>query len=61
MDEYTQQDITKMINHINSTARESLNGHTPYQLAKILYPKEVLKKLNLTMVPATEIQLPPNY
>ena len=60
MDNYTQQDITKMINHINSTARDSLNGHTPYELAKILMDKEVLKKLNLKMVPASEIQLQPN-
>ena len=59
MDDYTQQDITKMINHINSTARESLNGHTPYELAKILIHKDVLKKLNLKMVPANEIQLQP--
>lgn len=59
MDNYTQQDITKMINHINSTARESLNGHTPYKLATILLHKDVLKKLNLKMVPANEIQLQP--
>ena len=59
MDNYTQQDITKMINNINSTARESLNGHSPYELSKLLIHEDVLKKLNLTMVPANEIQLNP--
>lgn len=60
MDTFTQSDITKMINNINSTARESLNGHSPYELSKLLIHKDVLKKLNLTMVPANEIQLTPS-
>lgn len=59
MDDYTQQDITKMINHINSLARESLNWTTPYDLAKLLIEKEVLKKLNLLKIPAPEIKLIP--
>lgn len=57
MDNYTQSDITKMINHINSLTRPSLNNATPYDLAQILLDKEVLKKLNLKKVPANEIQL----
>lgn len=57
MDNLSQTDITKMINHINSLARESLNWTTPFNLAKLLLGKNVLKKLNLTMVPANEIQL----
>lgn len=59
MDDYTQQDITKMINHINSLARESLNWTTPYDLAKLLIEKEVLKKLNLLKIPPQEIKLIP--
>ena len=27
-----QEDITLMINHINSTARASLNGNTPFKI-----------------------------
>ena len=57
MDNFTQTDITKMINHINSLTRPSLNNATPYDLAQILLDKEVLKKLNLKKVPANEIQL----
>ena len=57
MNEFSQLDINKMINHINSLARESLNWTTPYDLAKLLLGKDVLKKLNLIKVPANEIQL----
>ncbi len=59
MDNFTQADITKMINHINSLARESLNWSTPYDLAKLLLGKEVLKKLNLVKIPSNEIKLTP--
>jgi len=27
----TQWDVNRIVNHINSTPRESLNGDTPYQ------------------------------
>lgn len=57
MDNLKQSDITKMINHINSLTRPSLNNAAPYDLAQILLDKEVLKKLNLKKVPANEIQL----
>lgn len=59
MDNFNQSDITKMINHINSLARESLNWNTPYDLAKLLLKKDVLKKLNLVKVPTNEIKLTP--
>lgn len=57
MDNFSQSDITKMINHINSLARESLNWTTPYDLGKLLLGKEVLKKLNLVKIPSNEIKL----
>lgn len=57
MDNFSQNDIDLMINHINSLTRPSLNNSTPYDLAQILLDKDVLKKLNLKKVPANEIQL----
>ena len=59
MDNYTQADITRMINHINSLARESLNWSSPYDLSKILLDKEVLKELNLIKIQPNEIKLTP--
>ena len=57
MDNFSQSYITKMINHINSLARESLNWATPYDLGKLLLGKEILKKLNLVKIPTNEIKL----
>lgn len=59
MDNFTQEDITKMINHINSLGRKSLNWSAPYDLAKLLLGKIVLKKLNLQRIPNNEIKLIP--
>ena len=39
MQGYTQDDINKLASHINSTARDSLNGATPFALAKLLIDK----------------------
>ena len=41
MQRYTQDDINKLASHINSTARDSLNGATPFTLAKILIDKRI--------------------
>ena len=60
MDNLNQNQITKMINHINSLTRPSLNNATPYDLAQILLDENVLKKLNLAKVPANEVQLTKN-
>lgn len=59
MNAYTQNDIDLMINHINSLGRQSINWACPYDLAKLLLGQEVLKKFNLTKVPASEIKLTP--
>lgn len=60
MNNLNQKEIDLMINHINSLTRPSLNNATPYDLAKILLDKQVLKKLNLKKVTANEVQLKPN-
>ena len=41
-DDLTQDDIDLMMNHINSTPREELNGHTPYELACIMIGKDII-------------------
>ena len=41
MYKYTQQDISLMASHINSTARDSLNGATPFDLAALLLDKKI--------------------
>lgn len=55
----TQEDITLAMNHINSTARASLNGCTPYKLAQLLLDKSLLEKTLLIEIPADEVHLKP--
>ena len=38
---YTQQDINVMTSHINSTARDGLNGRTPFDMAELLLDKKI--------------------
>lgn len=41
MHRYTQEDISLLASHINSTARDSLNGATPFDLAELLIDKKI--------------------
>ena len=41
MYKYDQEDISLMASHINSTARDSLNGATPFDLAELLIDKKI--------------------
>ncbi len=55
--EYTQDDMTKMVNHINSTARASLNGRTPFELAQLLIDSKLFEIMGLKSIPSDEIML----
>ena len=57
LDGYNQKDITKMINHINSTTRASLNDNTPFKLALMLVNPIVLSILSFEEIPASEVTL----
>jgi len=54
-----QEDVTLMMNHINSTARASRNGCNPYQLAQMLLDNTLLEKLYLELIPADKVLLKP--
>jgi len=58
-DDYTQKDIDLMMSHINSSVRESLGGLTPFALAKLTLPKEVLDCFGLTGIPPDKVILTP--
>ncbi len=59
-DQYTQDDISLMANHINSEARDSLNGCTPYQLSLLLLNNQLHAALFLQEVAPDEVTLRPN-
>ena len=58
-DELTQQDITLMMNHINSYKRKKLNNRSPYETFSFYYGEDVLKRLGCSPVAAENIILKP--
>lgn len=58
-DNYTQESIALMMNHINSTARDGLNGHSPFELASLLLDESVLNSLQLEQIPPDKVVLKP--
>ncbi|MDD3414684.1 MAG: IS30 family transposase [Lachnospiraceae bacterium] len=59
MYKYTQEDINRMTSHINSTARDSLNGATPFDLADLLLDKRIPLLAGLKKVSPDEVMLKP--
>ena len=55
----TQWDVNLIVNHINSTPRESLSGKTPYAAALETYGEDILKALQLRPVDPDEVNLTP--
>lgn len=55
----TQWDVNLIVNHINSTPRESLGGRTPYQVALDQLGKEALEAFQLRPIPPDEVNLTP--
>lgn len=56
----TQEDATRIANHINSTARASLNGHTPFELAQLLLDRKLMELCHLEPIPADQVVLKPS-
>ena len=63
IDPYVQQDISTMMDHINSYGREELKDRTPYHMFEFLYGKEgnnVIKKLGVNLILHDKIILRPS-
>ena len=59
-DKLTQWDVNKVMNHINSSARASLNGLPPMRLAQLLFDQETLIAFNLREITPDDIILSPD-
>ena len=59
LDIYTQRDMTKLMNHINSVSRDNLNGCSPYQLSLMLQDNILHRKLSLSAIPPDDVLLKP--
>jgi len=56
----TQEDISLMMNHINSYKRKKLNNRSPYETFSFYHGEEVLHKLGCSQVAANDIMLKPS-
>lgn len=59
-DGFSQDDITLIMNHINSVARDSLNGCTPFKLSQYLLDPSLHEALNLVEIAPDEVILKPS-
>ena len=59
MYKYTQEDINLLTSHINSTARDSLNGATPFELAELLLDKKIPALTGQFKVSPDDVMLKP--
>ena len=57
MGQYTQDDITLMMNHINSYSRVSLGNKCPYDVFRFLYGSDLLELLGCVTIPAQQVTL----
>ena len=55
----TQWDVNLIVNHINSTPRESLGGRTPYSVALETMGEDVLNAFQLRPIAPDEVNLTP--
>jgi IS30 family transposase len=59
LDPYTQSDARKLMNHINSEARDGLNSCTPFRLSQLFLNNRLHIVLGLLEIPADEVTLKP--
>lgn len=55
----TQWDVNQIVNHMNSTPRESLGGRTPYDVALERFGEETIKAFQLKPIAPDEVNLTP--
>ena len=59
-DDLTQEKVDLLMSHINSTARPSLQGRTPIELALQHFGKDTVEKLGLHIIKADDVCLKPD-
>jgi IS30 family transposase len=55
----TQWNVNQIVNHMNSTPRESLGGRTPYDVALEHFGEETIKAFQLKPIAPDEVNLTP--
>ena len=58
-DALTQEDVTLLVNHINSVRREKFHGKTPYILSKVLLDNKLHEVMKLVEIKPDDVFLKP--
>ena len=58
-DDLEQSDVDLLANHINSTKRDSLNGHSPFELSQLLLDEKLLTVMNYKAIAPDDVMLTP--
>lgn len=58
-EELTEEKVILLMNHINSTKRDSLNRHSPFKLSQLLLDPKIHEVLRLEEVAPDEVNLTP--
>ena len=58
-DDLDQKKITLLANHINNTKRDSLNGHSPFELSQLLLDKHLLSAMKYKFIAPDDVTLTP--
>lgn len=59
-DDLTQEEINRMMNHINSYKRKKLNNRSPYETFSFYHGEEIMRKLGCEPVAPGDILLIPS-
>lgn len=57
LDDYTQEDINKVMSHINSYKRKKLNDNSPFVLFSLIYGSNIPQQLGIVEVDPNEVNL----
>jgi len=60
LDPFTQEDITLVMNHINSYGRPNLGNKTPYEVFASLYGEDFLRRMGAELIPPDKVTLRPS-
>ena len=60
LDDFTQQDITLVMSHINSYVRPNLGDKTPYWAFASFYGNEIIRRMNVDLIPPDKVTLHPS-
>ncbi len=60
LDLFSQEDITLMMNHINSYGRPNLGDKAPYEVFSSLYGENILRRMGSELIPADKVTLRPS-